>query len=468
MPICESASKVVEPSAGARALGRRLRWLSVAALTLGCMKAPATAGALSPDLRADPPATFELAGKPFCFAGANNYYPIYKSRAAVSDVFAAARGLGFRVMRVWAMLDRGSLDGSVPNVDGQGHKQGVYFQYWDPARQRPAYNDGPDGLQRLDLVLQAAAEHDIKLIIVLTNNWREFGGMDQYLVWYGKQQHHEFFTAPELRQAYRDWVEHVVSRQNTLTGLKYHEDPTIFGWELANEPRCRNASAFDRDSGWNHDTLTRWALEMSSYVKSLAPNHLVSVGDEGFLNQGGEHWTYRGQDCVDHRALTALPDVDFGTFHFYPDHWAMPASSEERWITDHLRIARELGKPTILEEYGSQVTREPDQRGAPSGGWPLRRGRYQRWNEQLLQQGGGAALAWMLAGVDDDGRPYPDYDGFAFQRDDETGRLLGSYAARFTAAPACQAQQEWTPQAPAARQASAFVRVRRPPRSYWH
>ncbi|HEY6079354.1 MAG TPA: cellulase family glycosylhydrolase [Polyangiaceae bacterium] len=466
MPICESASKVVEPSGSEPALGWRLGWLGVAALMLGCMKSPASAAAASPQPGVEPSATFELAGKPFCFAGANNYYPIYKSRAAVSDVFAAARALGFRVMRVWAMLDRGSLDGSVPNVDGAGHKQGVYFQYWDAARQRPAYNDGPDGLQRLDHVLQAAAEHDIKLIIVLTNNWREFGGMDQYLVWYGKQQHHEFFTAPELRQAYRDWAYHVVTRQSALTGLSYREDPTIFGWELANEPRCKNASAFDSDSGWDHDTLTRWAHEMSSYVKSLDPNHLVSVGDEGFLNQGGEHWTYRGQDGVDHRALTALPNVDFGTFHLYPEHWGMPPSSDERWISDHLRIARELGKPTLLEEYGSPVVRAPDNRGALSSGWPLRQSRYRRWNELLLEQGGGAALAWMLAGVDDDGQRYPDFDGFSFQRDDETGRLLGGYAARFASAPACQIQTEQAEQTAAQRQPSAFVRVRRPPRSY--
>ncbi|HEY6079493.1 MAG TPA: hypothetical protein VIW29_11850, partial [Polyangiaceae bacterium] len=64
------------------------------------------------------------------------------------------------------------------------------------------------------------------------------------------------------------------------------------------------------------------------------------------------------------------------------------------------------------------------------------------------------------------GQRYPDFDGFSFQRDDETGRLLGGYAARFATAPACQAQPQQAGQA--ASQPSAFVRVRRPARGYPH
>jgi mannan endo-1,4-beta-mannosidase len=400
--------------------------------------------AAAPDSEFEPSATFEVDGKPFCFAGSNNYYPIYKPKPVVDDLFAAARELNLKVMRVWGMLDRGSLDGSVANTDGEGQKQGVYFQYWDTSQQRPAYNDGADGLQRLDYVLAAAAANDIKLIVVLVNNWRAFGGMDQYLTWYGRDEHHEFFSAPELRQAYRSWVEHVVTRKSSLTGRKYSEDPTIFGWELANEPRCKGGGAFDRDHGWDEHTLTSWAGEMSSYIKSLDPNHLVSVGDEGFLNANGDHWAYRANDGVDHRALTALPNVDFGTFHLYPDDWGVPAGFSERWIVDHLKVARALGKPTVLEEYGVKATHGSSERFRS----------YQRWNELLLERGGSAALPWMLAGNDTTGR-YPDFDGFAFYRDDALGKLIGGYARRFSEAPACRAQL-----GPSAAP-SPFVRVRR-------
>jgi hypothetical protein len=71
----------------------------------------------------------------------------------VDDVLGATKSLGLKVIRIWAYLDRGSLDGTVRNVDGAGEKGGVYFQYWDPAAKRPAYNDGPTGLEHLDNVL---------------------------------------------------------------------------------------------------------------------------------------------------------------------------------------------------------------------------------------------------------------------------------------------------------------------------
>src|SRR4051794_3089390 len=184
---------------------------------------------------------------------------------------------------------------------------------------------------------------------------------------------------------------------------------------------------------------------MSAYVKTLDPNHLVAVGDEGFLNGGGEHWAYAAKDGVDHRALTALPGVDFGTFHLYPADWGVTAEWGDAWILAHLRVARELGKPTLFEEYGMKVERAGGTTGEVTRGLSERERAYSSWNEALLRGGGSGALAWMLAGIDEarDGKPamrYPDYDHYAFYRDDATGRLLGDVAQRFRTAPACMNQ----------------------------
>ena len=401
-------------------------------------------------------AVFALDGKPYCFAGTNNYYLIFKPRPMVDGVLEAAAAMQLGVVRTWGFLDRGALDGGVPNVDGEGHKEGVYFQYWDAEAGAPRYNDGPDGLGRLDYAIAKAGSLGLKLIVVLTNNWHDFGGIDQYVTWYGLERHHEFFTDERTRAAYRAWALHVVTRTNALTGVPYRDDPTIFGWELANEPRCKSGGRFDASDGWSTATLNGWAGEMSAFVKSLDPNHLVSVGDEGFLNGGGEHWTYKANDGVDHAALLSLPHVDFGTFHMYPQDWRVAPEWADGWIRDHLEIARRAGKPTLLEEYGFKVKRE-DERGAIEEGLAEREASYRRWNELLLRGGGAGSLFWMLADREGQGL-YPDYDRYTIYRGQETSALLTSIAQRFREAPACRAASDEV----SASRPSPFVSVLRP------
>jgi hypothetical protein len=62
----------------------------------------------------------------------------------------------------------------------------------------------------------------------------------------------------------------------------------------------------------------------------------------------------------------------------------------------------------------------------------------------------------MLAGNDEHGARYPDYDRYAFYRDDVTGRLLSGYGKAFLQAPACRVEE------PATLPASPFVSIVRP------
>jgi len=82
----------------------------------------------------------KLNGKLFKFYGSNNYYLPYKSRLMVDDVFADAQAAGFTVLRTWGWLDQPT--------------EGVYFQSFDAAAGHPVYNDGPDGLERMDYILR--------------------------------------------------------------------------------------------------------------------------------------------------------------------------------------------------------------------------------------------------------------------------------------------------------------------------
>ncbi|MEO6601767.1 MAG: cellulase family glycosylhydrolase [Polyangiaceae bacterium] len=418
-----------------------------ASLVWGCAARPAQSAF---DIGKKPAISFEVDGAPLCFVGANNYYLAYKPRPMVDDVLEAARDMGVKVVRIWGFIDRGSLDGSVPNVDGVGSKDGFYFQAWDPTTQRVLYNDGATGLQGLDYAVAKAGELGLKVVLVLTNNWRDFGGMDQYLAWYDLTAHDDFYTEPRVRRAYKDWLSHLALHENSVSHRAYRDDPTLFAWELGNEPRG--------NAGTPNDTVTEWAREMSSYLKSLDANHMVAVGDEGFLEGGSEHWTYHAQNGVDHRALSALPAVDYATFHMYPGTWGTGFGWSERWIDDHLSVARELGKPTILEEYGIQVTR--DALGRVSSGLEARLSNYASWNERMLAHGGNAAMFWMLAGRDTQhGGLYQDYDHYGVYGGDQTSELLRGYAQRFFGdAPACRSAAfadtaKFTP--------SPFVRVHR-------
>jgi mannan endo-1,4-beta-mannosidase len=431
--------------------------IALGALSLaGCLRqtagpAAAPTGAGKPSSAKDesvaevetPGASFVLDGEPFCFVGTNNYYLSFKPHEMVDDVLQASKALGLKVVRIWANIDKGSLDGSVPSVDGPGDKEGVYFQYWDPVAKRPVYNDGATGLEHLDYVLDRAKKLDLKLMLVLTNNWREFGGMDQYLTWYGQKQHHLFYTDPKVIRAYKDWAAHLVHRKNTLTGVVYRDDPTIFGWELANEPRCINFKDFDVRSGWTTATLTGWADDVSNYLHSIDPKHIVSVGDEGMMKKGGG-FGYDGSDGADHEALLALKGIDFGTFHLYPDSWGQSVRWGSQWIDDHLAAARAAGKPTLLEEYGIIATRKGDT--GPVVESERRDRAYPRWHEIMNKRGGNAALFWMLAGVDAKGNKYPDYDHFTLYGDDPMSQTMKAFGADLaTKGAACRLFRKYAP-----------------------
>jgi mannan endo-1,4-beta-mannosidase len=364
-------------------------------------------------------AGFAVDGAPFRYGGTNNYYLHYSSQLMVDDVFADARSMGLTVLRAWTFLECG---GDKPSSAG-GCSQGTdhWMQRWSNAANAVVYNDtGPGGLVQLDRMIASAAAHGIRLLLPFAGNWRDFGGMDQYVTWYGLPFHDQFYTDARVKQDYRNWVAHLLNRTNTVTGVAYRNDPTIFGWELANEPRCIDA-ALPTSGTCTADTVTGWAGEMSTYIKGIDSNHLVSVGDEGFHpGTGGAsgQWPYNVTDGVDHARLTALPNVDFGTYHLYPQGWGQSPAAQwgTGWVNDHNAVGAALGKPEVLEEFGSteQGTRDAT---------------YTAWTDAVRTGGGDGFMFWLLTGVQDDGQPYPDFDGFRVLVPSATATVLASAAA---------------------------------------
>lgn len=335
-------------------------------------------------------------GRPFRLAGSNNYYPEYESQTMVDDLFTKAASQGFNAFRFWGFIDIGNQDGS-NSVDGIHN--GVYFHYWDGSE--PAFNDGATGLQHLDYVIYRAGQLNLKVIIPLVNNWDAFGGMDQYVRWAGDQYHDQFYTDPKIRQWYKDWISHLLNHTNIYTGVKYKDDATIMEWELANEPRCGGAGVYPTSSSCNTDTLTDWAGDVSTYIKSIDHKHLLSAGDEGFYctDPQSSDFTINCSQGVDTLALARLPNMDVESFHLYPDSWGKTPEWGTQWINRHIEDSHRMGDRAVAGEWGilDKNIRNPV---------------YHAWEDAILRDDGAGGLYWILSDKQDNGTLYPDFDGY--------------------------------------------------------
>ena len=330
-------------------------------------------------------------GSPFVIRGANCYYLGFASDAMVEDVFDLAFEMDLNALRLWAFYDRG--------VDSE-HQ--ICFQFQNRDTREICFNDGPTGLERLDRTIALAETRNLRIILPLVNNWDDFGGMNQYLQWFGIADKSKFFVDSRVKRAYRNYAEHLLLRTNTRTGRQYRDDPTILAWELANEPRCETPDGTE--------FLSEWVAEMSHFLKTLDSNHPVGVGDEGFFRRAraGNNRLYNGAYGVDCERLLGIPDIDFGTCHLYPSYLeqensnADPIAFGRRWIREHIEAAERAGKPMIVEEFG---WRSDDRRST-------REEAFSAWLDEVQSNQGAGALVWMIAGKDDAGELYPDYDQY--------------------------------------------------------
>jgi mannan endo-1,4-beta-mannosidase len=347
---------------------------------------------------------FMLNGVPFYYAGTNNYYQmVYAAdlglRPYVEEVQTETAGLGLTVLRTWAFNDGASQWNALQTSPG------VYQEYV---------------FQGLDYVLHLADQNGLRLILPFVNNWDDYGGMNQYVAWSGTASaHDDFYTDANCRTWYKNHVSTVLNRANTFNGRIYREDPTIFAWELANEPEC--------PSDPTGATLEAWIVEMSAYIKSIDATHLVTTGSQGYYGPAGpahnpRSWmSSRGCDFIPHHAVAT---IDFACVHDWGAHWGTNYAESMLWVSDHIDDSTDLlGKPVILEEFG---------RGRPI---ETRDVYYQGWYDEvyLAAQAGEAAGGsnfWILYHDD-----YEDYDGFGVYcpEDTSTCDIIATEAERMNA-----------------------------------
>lgn len=361
-------------------------------------------------------------GAPFRIAGANNYYLAYTQWDIQTAVLDLAAALTLNSMRIWAFLEA-----AAPGPDD------VYFQFWNEAKHALDYHDGPTGLERLDGAIALAGARGLRLILTLTNNWPDFGGMPQYVKWLGLPAKNNFYRSEAAKEAYRNWVEQLITRRNSVTGRLYRDEPAILAWELANEPRCETDDG--KPLGDGVETLTGWVDEMSRFVRSLDANHLIAVGDEGYFNRkfAGGNALFNGRYGVSCEALLGVGLVDFGTCHLYPQQMGKgrdPVEFGLMWIREHQHAGERANKPMLLEEYGvlfgaAGEIQSEDERNRV----------FDTWLKEVESLGGAGDMLWMLGLPKSPGQPY-DPDHYVVSRPegvpavrDHAGRITGTPAA---------------------------------------
>jgi len=340
-----------------------------------------------------------LDGELFRFAGTNNYYMHYKSDEMITSVLDDAQKMGLNAIRVWGFMEGISHNHTMQAAPGK---------FTPPV--------GVDSaLERLDFTVAEAKKRGIRVVIALTNNWGDFGGMPQYVKWFDGEHHDDFYRNEQIKDAYKLYAKHIINHKNSYTGVLNRDEPAIMTWELANEPRAQS------DTSGN--LLFNWAQEMSDYVRTQAPNQLIALGTEGFFTRPGEEdWAYNGNEGVDWERILTLPNISYGTFHLYPEHWGKHNAEEwgTKWIVDHAKAARAANKPAVLEEYGIGKN-EPQNRDLI----------YRKWTETAFNEGLAGSMFWILTSYEPNqpGNLYPDYDGFRILKDGgRTDQILTNHS----------------------------------------
>jgi mannan endo-1,4-beta-mannosidase len=240
----------------------------------------------------------------------------------------------------------------------------------EPYRIIPAVQNKPDSINEnillgLDFLLHEMSKRDMTAVIMLSNFWPWSGGLAQRVNWHEgspipyppphpggswgvfQEYSSRFYTIPNAIDQQLESVRKIVTRVNTITKKPYSQDPTIMSWQLANEPR----------GGRYRREFLAWVKKSAKFIKSLDPNHLVSLGSEGdTLNPSSA-----GNNFLEDHGIS---EIDYTTIHIWVENWGiynpknvertknLATSIMRNYINDHVKKSQTLKKPIVLEEFG--------------------------------------------------------------------------------------------------------------------
>jgi endo-1,4-beta-mannosidase len=200
--------------------------------------------------------------------------------------------------------------------------------------QRLATTGGQRDWSAFDHTLAVAKAHGVKVIVTLGNQWGSCESPTSQYKW------DSWYTGGYKTQvlaensvSYRQWVAEVVSR--------YKTDSTIAMWQLMNEAEIK----LDNTStcGPTAD-LVNFASDVSGLIKSIDPNHLISLGTMGAGQCGSQGGDYQ--------KINAVSTIDVCEYHDYGHETeALPAH-----LVSDIAACNTLNKPLFVGEAGIKAT----------------------------------------------------------------------------------------------------------------
>lgn len=313
-------------------------------------------------------AEFVVNGRPFRFVGAN-IDPLHGdiNRPRRAEIVRALADDGLTVARVWVLGE------GAPNAK-------------DWSRSFELLRAGPlefleEPLIQLDHVLHEARRSGVRVILTLANHWADYGGVPQYLKWLGLPvdasglQQEAFYSDERALALYFMHIERLLGRRNTVTGVRYIDDPTIFAWELMNESQVQSDAA--------KEARRRVFAQVARFIKARDPNHLVGAGLLGYSTRA---------ERTEWLRVHALPEIDYADSHLYlQNSEAEPGLLRMRQLLDdRVQLGRfVLRKPLIIGEFGFRTDGPKRYLGLPRAQW------FEALLGRVFQDGGSGGLVWI-------------------------------------------------------------------------
>lgn len=317
---------------------------------------------------------------------------------------AAPASLGGNITRLRIELDQMAAKG-VNHLRIMAGSEGAPTP--QPFRMNPPLLEAPgqyneEVFKGLDTCLDEMSKRGMRATMTLGNEWQWSGGFAQFVSWANNntqipypaswnmsaapqrstprtgwgsytvegvnaRPYNEFtdfanriYSDAKAEQWFKDHIKTVMSRRNTVNNRSYTEDATIMTWQLANEPQAQAPLGYNGPGNYimyltpnPNDLLFPWVERISTYIRSLAPKQLISVGLE---SKQGEYYF---------KKVHNFTTVDYATTHCWVQNWGIydmyDASEEnlkraqvfaEEFLANTSRWSVEIGKPLFLEEFG--------------------------------------------------------------------------------------------------------------------